>query len=79
MSWKKSVNIHCEEKTVKLAYMAEMQSRNHSWGSKTTSKGSSRPRHTKSGQQSNEIKSFGLTNQSSKSLGQIGGFMCGKE
>ena len=36
-------------------------------------------RCTKTGQQSSGIKSFGLTNQSSKSLGQIGGSMCGEE
>ena len=42
-------------------------------------KGSSELRCTKTGQHSNRIKSFKLTNQNSKSLDQIGGSMCGKE
>ena len=58
---------HWGEDAVKLAYMAELLSRNHCWGSKTVLKGSSGPRHTNTGQQSNGIKSFGLRNQSSKS------------
>ena len=51
--------------------------KNHCWGSKIISKGSGEPRHTKTGQQTSRIKSFRL--QSSKSLGQIGGFMGSKE
>ena len=47
--------------------MAELMSRNHCWGSKTMSKSLS------------GMKSFGLTNQSSKSLTQIRGSLCGKE
>ena len=51
MSWKKCVNIHGEEKTVKLAYMVELLSRNHCWGSKTMSKCSSGSRRIKTWQQ----------------------------
>ena len=47
MFWKKCVNIHCEEKTVNLAYLTELLSRNHCWGSKTISKNSCEPRHSK--------------------------------
>ena len=39
-----------EEDSEKLAYMAELLSRNLCLGSKTISKDSSRPRHTKTGQ-----------------------------
>ena len=59
--------------------MAELQSRNHCWGNKTMSKGSSGPKHTETKQQSSGIKSFGLMNQSLKSLGQIGGSICSEE
>ena len=38
------------EDPVKLAYLAELLSRSDCWGSKTMSKGSSRPRHAMSGQ-----------------------------
>ena len=62
-----------EEDFVKLAYMVELLSRNHCWGSKTISKGSSGPRHIKTRQESVGIKSFRRTDQSSKSLIQIGG------
>ena len=37
------------EDSVKLAYMAEFLPRNHCWGSKTISEGSSGPRCTKTG------------------------------
>ena len=43
------------------------------------SKGSSGPRYTKTGQENIGIKSFGLTNQTLKSLSQIGGCMCSEE
>ena len=43
------------------------------------SKGFNRPRHTKTGQWSSGIKSYGLINQSFKSLAQIGGSMCSKD
>ena len=49
---------------------------NHCSGSKTMSKGSSGPTHTCTG--SYEIKSFGLTNQSLKPFGLIGGSMSDK-
>ena len=42
------------------------------------SKGSSGSKRTKTGQQSREIKSFGLTNQSSESFGQRRGSMYGE-
>ena len=42
-------------------------------------KGSSGLRRTKTGQQSSGIKSFGQTNQSSKSLAQIGESTCGEK
>ena len=35
--------------------------------------------YTKTGQKSCRIKSFGLTNKSSKFWGQIGGSICGEE
>ena len=50
--------------------------KNHCWGSKTMSKGSSGQTRTKTGQYSNGIKSFGLTNQSLKSFDQIGRSIC---
>ena len=65
--------------SVKLAYMAELLSWNNCWGSKTMSKGSSGPRCTKNEQLSCGLKSFGLTNQSLKIFGQIGGSMCGEK
>ena len=67
------------EESVKLAYMAELLSRNHCWGSKTMSKGSSDTRYSKAGQKSSRIKPFGLTNQSLKSFGEIGESMCSEE
>ena len=60
------------------AYIAELLSRNHCWGSKTIWEGSSGPRCTKTGQKSCGIKSFGLMNQSLKFLVQIRGSMCSK-
>ena len=60
-------------------YMAELLSRKPCWGNKTMSNGSSGLRHTKTGQQSSRITSFGLMNQNLKSLGQIEGSMCGEE
>ena len=59
--------------------MAELLSRNHSWGCKTMSKDSCDSRYKKTGQESSGIKSFGLTNQNLKSLGQIGGYMYDEE
>ena len=38
------------EDYVKMAYTAELLSRNQCWGSKTMSKSSNRPRHTKTGE-----------------------------
>ena len=67
------------EDLVKLAYMVELLLRNHYWGSKIMQKGSSGPRWTKTGQKSSGTKSFGLTNQSLKSFGQMRGSMCSKE
>ena len=43
------------------------------------SEGSSGPRRTKTRQWNSGIKSFGQTKQNSKSLGQIGGSVCGEE
>ena len=57
---------------VKLAYTAEVLSRNPCWGSKNMSKDSSGPKYSLTGWQSRGIKTFGWTNQSSKSLYQIG-------
>ena len=42
-------------------------------------KGSSRSRHTKTGQERTGAKSFGITNQNLKSLGQIEGSTCDEE
>ena len=81
------LNKYCEkicqhplwEDSEKLVYMAWLLSRNHCWGSKTMSKGSSGPRCTITGQYSSRTKSFELKNQNFKSLGQIGGSVCSKE
>ena len=62
-----------EEHSVKLTYMIELLSRYQCNESKTIPKGSSTPNLTKNGQQSSRIKSFGPTNQSSKSFSQIRG------
>ena len=67
------------EDSLNLSYLAELLSRHHCWGSKTMAKGSTVPRRTKTGQQSCKTKFFGLTNQISKSFGQIGRFACGEE
>ena len=67
------------EDIMKLAYMAELLPRNYCLGGKTMSKCSSGPTHAKTGWESSGIKSFELTNQSSKSLDQIRGSMCGEE
>ena len=42
-------------------------------------KGSSGPKCAKTGQQSSGMKFFGLTNQTLKSLAQIGGSTCSEE
>ena len=60
------------EDSAKLAYMAELLSRNYCWRNQTISKGSSGPRYTKTEQWSSGIKSFVLMKQSLKYLGQIG-------
>ena len=67
------------EDSLKMAYMAELLSRDQCWGSKTKSKGSSGWRCTKTGQQRNGIKSLWLMNPRSKSLGQIGRSMYAEE
>ena len=49
-----------EKDSVKLVYMAELLSSNHCWGSKTMSKGCSRPKHTKTIEQWNNVHFFNL-------------------
>ena len=64
------------EDSMKLAYMAELFQET---SFKTMSKGFNGTRHAKSEHFSCRIKYFGPTKQSLKSLGQLGGSMCGEE
>ena len=54
-------------------------STNYCWGSKTMSKGCRGSINTKTGKESGWMKFFGLTEQSSKSFGQIGESMCDED
>ena len=76
MSWKKCINIYCEEKTLWSWPIWHNCSQETTWGNKTISKGSSGPRCINTGLSSNGIKSFALMNQSSKSFSWMGRSMC---
>ena len=73
MSWTICRHPLWGEDSVKLAQMSELLSRNHYWGSKTISENSSELKRTKTRQYNIGINFFGVTNQSSKFLGQIVG------